>query len=125
MSFDWTEYLNLAQELVGQPTSLASREARLRTAISRAYYAAFCESRNHLRDKEGRQIPPEGTVHRYVRDEFKSSADKLRKQIGHDLDRLRSDRNKADYDDTVTGLDAISKVDLALAGRVISLLAKL
>lgn len=27
MSFDWAEYLNLAQELVGQPVNPAGREA--------------------------------------------------------------------------------------------------
>lgn len=125
MSFDWAEYLNLAQELAGQAVSLAGQEARLRAAISRAYYAAFCKSRNHLRDKEGHQIPSGGRAHQYVRDEFKRSGDRLRKQIGYDLERLRSDRNRADYDDSVTNLDVLTVVDLALAGRVISTLGRL
>ena len=41
MSFDWLEYLSLAHELVGLSPGAASHEARLRSAISRAYYAAF------------------------------------------------------------------------------------
>lgn len=125
MSFDWSEYLNLALELAGQAASPAGQEARLRTAISRAYYGAFCKGRNHLRDKDGRRIPSGGQVHQYVRDEFKKSTDKLRKQIGHNLDRLRSDRNKADYDDSAARLDAMIKADLALAGKVISTLGRL
>ena len=61
MNFDWSEYLNLAQELAGRPTSLSNEEARLRSAISRAYYAAFCKARNHLRDNENLLIsPPKG-----------------------------------------------------------------
>ena len=41
MSFDWSQYLNLAKELAGQATIPAEQEARLRDAISRSYYAAF------------------------------------------------------------------------------------
>lgn len=51
MSFDWSEYLNVAKELAGVETSAASQEAKLRAAITRAYYAAFIKARNHLRDK--------------------------------------------------------------------------
>ena len=123
MSFDWSEYLNLAQELAGQTVSPAGQEARLRAAVSRAYYAVFCKSRNYLRD-EGRQVPSRD-VHRYVRDEFKRSADRLRKQIGYDLDRLRSDRNKADYNDNVVNLDKMVSADLALANKIIHTLAQL
>ncbi|HID61452.1 MAG TPA: HEPN domain-containing protein [Anaerolineae bacterium] len=120
MSFDWSEYFALAQELVGQATSPSSQEARLRSAISRAYYAAFCKARNYLRDREGHSIPRGGQVHRYVRNQFKKSSDKVRKEVGENLNRLRKDRNKADYDDTVTRLPAITRKTLKLAGRVIS-----
>ncbi len=60
MSFDWSEYLNLAQELAGKATTPASQEAKLR-AISRAYYAAFVQARNFLRDRDGLTIPREST----------------------------------------------------------------
>ena len=85
MSFDWSEYLTVAQELASQTTAASMRkstirmklrhvisrayyaafrkarnrssdEAKLRCAISRAYYAAFRKARNHLRDKEGRSV---------------------------------------------------------------------
>jgi len=42
MSFDWSEYLDIARELAGQATASSSAEAKKRCAISRAYYAAFC-----------------------------------------------------------------------------------
>ena len=41
MSFDWSQYLNLAKELAGQATIPAEQEARLRDAISRSYYLEF------------------------------------------------------------------------------------
>jgi len=125
MSFDWSEYLNLAQELAGQATMPATQEAKLRSAISRAYYAAFCKARNHLRDKERLAIPSGGKAHLYVRDQFKNSLDSSRKRIGHNLDRLRIDRNKVDYDDSVTGLFSMTNADLRLAKRVISVLGSL
>jgi len=125
MSFDWSEYLNLAQELAGQATGPSSQEAKWRSAISRAYYAAFCEARNHLRDKERHSIPRGVEIHRYVRNQFKKSPDRVRKEVGENLNRLRIDRNKADYDDTVAGLSADTKKALKLAERIISKLGSL
>lgn len=125
MNFDWSQYLNLAQELAGQATTSTIQEAKLRSATSRAYYAAFCRARNHLRDKERHLIPPGGQAHRYVQEQFKRSPDKLRNQIGHHLNRLRIDRNKADYDDSVTGLFSMTQGDLALAERIVHWLDRL
>ncbi len=45
MSFDWSEYLTLAQELVAALPETATpqaKEAKLRCATSRAYYAVWC-----------------------------------------------------------------------------------
>ncbi len=125
MSFDWLAYLNLAQELAGQATSRSNREAKLRSAISRAYYSVFCQARNHLRDKEGHSIPFGMNPHEYVRDQFVKSADKARKGVGVNLNRLRIDRNKADYDDTVAGLSATTKKSLRRAKQIISQLRSL
>jgi len=125
MKFDWSEFLDLAQALAKQTVAPSWQEAALRSAVSRAYYAAFCKARNHLRDREGHRIPATGRAHQYVRDKFKKSPDKTRKRIGSDLDRLRSDRNRVDYDDVVLALDAMTNIDLVLAGRVISILGKL
>ena len=120
IKFDWSEYLNLAENLAGQADNLISEETKLRCSISRAYYAAFCKARNYLRDIEGVSIPQSGKSHKIVIDNFKKSTDKTRKKIGINLDRLRIDRNKADYDDIVEGLLSMTKVDLKLAQNVIS-----
>ncbi len=71
MSFDWSEYLKLAQELAGPSTLHATPEARQRAAIRRAYYAAFCKCRNYLRDEKEHRVPLGGRAHQFVRDEFK------------------------------------------------------
>lgn len=126
MSFDWTEYLDLAQQLAGSvATASIGTEAKYRAAISRAYYAAFCKSRNYLRDIDGTPIPKSGDAHRFVKNEFKSSADTVRQSIGKDLDRLRIERNKADYDDVVASMTATTKFALSLAQNIISGLGKL
>ncbi|MDE2322979.1 MAG: hypothetical protein KGL31_13920 [candidate division NC10 bacterium] len=125
MSFDWVEYLFLAHQLTGQAVNPTDHEARLRTAVSRAYYAAFCKSRNHLRDREGSRIPHGVEAHQHVRDVFKRSNDRGWRQIGQNLDRLRIDRNKVDYDDSIAGLDAMTCADLVLADKVIAALGRL
>ena len=124
MSFDWSQYLNLAKELAGQATGPAGPEARSRSALSRAYYALLCLARNHLRDKEGLSIP-RNKVHTYVIEQFKDSPDSTRSQFGHDLDRLRWDRNKADYDDYFPRFDYIATLDMLLAEQLLITLAKL
>jgi len=47
MSFNWSEYLGLAQQLAGKAPISATRESRLRSAIIRGYYAAFIQARNY------------------------------------------------------------------------------
>jgi uncharacterized protein (UPF0332 family) len=85
MSFDWSEYLIVAQELANQTRASSKTrskikvkllnainrayyvtfrkvrkrsldEAKLRCSISRAYYAAFRKARNHLRDKDSQPL---------------------------------------------------------------------
>lgn len=122
MTFDWLEYLRLAQELAGQVVSPPNQEAKLRSSVSRAYYAAFCMARNYLRDIEGYSIPLGVEAHTYVRDEFKRSSDRVRRKIGNNLDRLRIYRNEVDYDDSVTGLSSTVTMTLMLAQQVTSML---
>lgn len=109
MSFDWSEYLKLAQELEEQAkksSSAAYQEAKLRSAMSRAYYAAFCLARDHLRykDKISEPNPLINThnlrvnIHRYVREKFQESNDAMRQDIGHKLEWMCDNRNAADYD---------------------------
>jgi len=125
VSFDWSEYLNLAQEMAGLAVGPSSQDAKLRSAVSRAYYAAFCKARNHLRDKEGHRIPPSGDAHIYVREQFQNSTDRLRRGMGSTLNRLRIDRNKVDYDDVVKRLPSMTTSVLRQAARVISDLGRL
>ncbi len=124
MSFDWSDYLKLANELAPRPINAATQEAKLRCAISRAYYANYCKARNHLRDNEG-QVIPAHDAHRYVIDILLNSTERKRRDLGKDLNRLRIDRIKADYYDEFNGVAAQTEVVLMLAEKVISKLDSL
>ena len=119
MSFNWEEYLHLAEELTGITNSLAGEEARLRSTISRAYYAAFIRARNYLRIHQDIDLPRNGDVHRYVREYFDRSSNELHRMIANDLARLRISRNRADYDDIMTQLPVLARMSLKLAARVL------
>jgi len=125
MTFDWAEYLSLAKKLAHQAGANPEQEACKRSAVSRAYYAAFVRARNYLRDNEAVNIPPNGQAHRIVRKRFQTSPSLERTTIGQYLDRLRRDRNRADYDDHFPELSSSVMDDLERAERVLSTLCEL
>jgi uncharacterized protein (UPF0332 family) len=119
MSFNWSEYLTLAQQLAGKAHISASQESRLRSAISRAYYAAFIQARNYLQEQDGMTIPLLES-HKFVINQFKNSSDPVRQLIGNNLKRLRDNRNKADYHNTFALLPLVTRQTLRLAAKVIA-----
>jgi len=74
MSFDWSEYLNLANKLVQAKSTPSADEACQRTAISRAYYAAYCLVRNLARDRGWVTLIGGARDHAIVKNHFKNSA---------------------------------------------------
>lgn len=103
MSFDWADFLTFADALVRDPKSPGPEEASLRSAISRAYYAAFHVARNFGWDRREFTLTGTGHDHWLVMNYFRSSPDRTRRKIGVDLDRLYDNRTSADYDDVLTG----------------------
>jgi len=126
MSFAWTDFLTLAGALVRDPSSPGPEEASLRSAISRAYYAAFRVARNLGRDR-GEFTPTEtGRDHWLVRQHFISSSDRTRQKIGLDLDRLYDYRTSADYDDVLAGRPiSLAQSSVAMARDVLNALNSL
>jgi uncharacterized protein (UPF0332 family) len=152
MSFDWSDYLIIAQELASQTTVSSNTrsnikvqllnvinrtfrkartrsldEAKLRCAISRAYYGAFRKARNHLRDKDHQ--PPNALLqrntHQNVINLFNRSSDVNRLMIAQFLKDLRAARNKADYDDAVPHLPGLTMTALLQSEQVLDLLKTL
>ena len=99
--FDWHQYLDLANNLVESPR--AAVEAGARTAVSRAYYAAFHHSRLTLERELSEQFGPPN-IHGKV-------ISRLRERSGgaglvRTLVRLREKRVHADYyDDPALSLE--------------------
>src|SRR4051812_23512417 len=99
MSFIWSEYLDLARELAGAPGIIGSEEAKLRSAISRAYYAAHRTAVQVTQSKD--QYVPSGSgtsVHLHLIG-FLQSSIKPGQDVAIDLEALRRMRGRAGYQD--------------------------
>ncbi len=126
MSFEWADYLDLAKDLYALPASPGPEEAALRTATSRAYYAAL-----HLASQRAQAegyIPTfSGDDHQAISRHFRQlNADHVRKKIASDLDRMRQSRNQADYDLTLKQTPrAMADLTIKSAEQTISALASL
>ncbi len=97
--FRWSSYLDLARELSERPNA---SEASLRSAISRAYYAAFHAARRVLLAK-GVQIPDHGDAHGRIWHECRSRQGRELRPVGIKGRALRDDRDSADYEDSFHG----------------------
>jgi uncharacterized protein (UPF0332 family) len=86
------DFLELADTLCTEIT-----EAAWRTAVSRAYYAAFHTARQLLRQC-GFAVPPADQAHAYLWLRLANSGHPDVQRAGNDLSILRHIRNWADYD---------------------------
>lgn len=73
-------------------------EADWRSAISRAYYAAFHVARHLLADLNF-TIPRADRAHQYLIFRLSNCGEPVVEQAGRDLETLRRLRNRADYDE--------------------------
>lgn len=91
MIFDWSKYLDLASCITGEPA--ADAEASYRTAISRAYYAAFCTARDYVSKKNNTSYNSD--AHRRVRTDLEKAASQ---KLANQLRTIMDMRHKADYE---------------------------
>jgi uncharacterized protein (UPF0332 family) len=94
-------YLDLAKALVAQVKASTclpgtNGEAECRSAISRAYYAAFHVAQA-LFDTLGIEVPDSGTCHTLVQHGLNNSGDSALVETGSRLGTLYSERRRADY----------------------------
>ena len=116
---DETGFLELADEL-----STGSRQADWRTAISRAYYAAFHKARTIL-EQGGFHVPDAERAHAYLWLRLSNCDHPDVNSAGARLTRLRKMRNWADYDfdRPLDGDTALEQVGVAL--EIVQLLHQL
>jgi len=111
------DFLTLAQTLLA-----ASSEAAWRSAVSRAYYAAFHVARELL-DSMGFAVPRGERAHAHLWLRLSNCGDPQMATTGAALNSLRQDRNFADYDllRPLTQANAVRSV--RMAEQTVSLLA--
>lgn len=96
--FDWNLYFALARklkELAENESSL--QEAYIRSAVSRAYYAAFGRAKRFAESKLGFKAKQGASDHKELRDCLKHNS--YAGEAGW-LDDLRHWRNSCDYDES-------------------------
>jgi len=106
---NWRDFLALAGRL-----STGTTEADWRTAVSRAYYAAFHVARRLLADLKF-NVPRADRAHQYLVFRLSNSGESAVEQAGRDLETLRRLRNRSDYDEApaLTQPQAAAAVQLA------------
>jgi uncharacterized protein (UPF0332 family) len=90
---NWRDFLQLATRLAAGTT-----EADWRTAVSRAYYAAFHVARSLIADSKF-IVPRADRAHRYLVFRLSNSGEPIVEQAGRDLETLRRLRNRSDHDE--------------------------
>jgi hypothetical protein len=118
--FNWFDYFNLAEELLQH-----EGEAYQRSAVSRAYYAVYCNARNRLQ-LGGEYAPQEDeTEHTHVWNTFRRGPERERIQIGELGHRLRERRNMVDYEDYIERLSDVVDDAMIRAHRIRAVLERL
>ena len=107
------DFLAVAQRLLTEPD-----EASWRTAVSRAYYAAFHAGREFFVGIRF-QVPHSERAHAYLWLRLQNCKDGLLKTAGSDLHDLREKRNKADYDFRLPLAQNLAADLTRVAGRII------
>lgn len=125
MSFDGSEFFTLAQDLAKNATGTPTEEARLRSAISRAYYASFLKSRDFWRHKKHEYVSSGGTAHGEVQDLFINSTDTTYQDVGSKLQQLYKCRRSADYDLRFNSLPSVTIACLRWAKEILAALPML
>ena len=128
IDFSWEDYLALANELCDASNS----EAKLRSSISRAYYASYCCARNYMVINDHQKIPDNESKHVFVMRYFGgyvpgSKKTRQRSKIYLQLDRMRIRRGDADYENKYPAANLIilcsdAKKTISESERVISIL---
>jgi len=119
MNFNWLEFLALAEELQNRID-----EASKRTAVSRAYYAIFCYTRNYAEKYLGFRAMKGPEDHSQLR-KFFSSKGPTGRSIADKLRDLHKWRKQCDYDDFIDNLDFQVKSAILTAKKVIQELSKI
>lgn len=118
--FDWSDFLRIAIELAASTTD----EAAQRTAIGRAYYAAYGRASEHLLARG--LLAPRAMSHHNVWSAFRSRSNQDDVDVWTNGIFLKEQRQKADYRRTFQGsLTQAAQDAIERATAVLNLLDRL
>ena len=131
MTFEWRHLLDLAEELSKADVREelpeqdgGFRQAALRSAVSRAYYAAYHTVREYLRNA-GRGEPPRGDSHTWVWRQL-DRRQRLEGRIQREGFNLLKARKSADYElDPGVNWPEQTEFGVATSRRILELVAQL
>lgn len=113
---DGRDFYTLAQQL-----ALRTTEAAWRSAVSRAYYAAFHVARQLMEDL-GFTVPRVDRAHGHLWLRLSNCGDSQVQHAGANLNDLRRDRNWADYDLARPMRQAVVRRSLLVVPQIIRVL---
>lgn len=117
-SFSWSQFLDLADQLQS-----GGDEARFRTAVSRAYYAAFQAAKAYVARTYG--LRGKGNIHDQTWNTLAGSMQPDEHLIGQWGGDLKRKRCRADYDLSPPVTSTIAMQAIAEARKVRDKLSKL
>ena len=125
---DGRRLLILAQKLVegvaaGTPLTAGDGAPECRSAVSRAYYAAFLVAAAFL-DRIGFAVENSPGAHVAVQYALNNSGDEPLRDVARDLSILHKDRRKADYEMKDARAEALANAELVVE-RAASAIARL
>jgi len=119
MAFDWREFLDLAKALQSSFRASHLVEAASRSAVSRAYYAAFCHARNYAERHFGFRRTGKGKDHGLLRKHLGRQGPAWKK-LADNLGDLHEWRKMCDYDDVVANLHIIVPEAITTAENIMN-----
>lgn len=129
MSYEWGEFLTLAEALESNPELPGPREAALRSATSRAYYAAFHGAQElACRDGFDPGVAAGGShqaLQSYFRGWPRSEHQQIAKKLALELNRLHGHRIRADYEPSLgrTRPESLAAQALSMARTILDYLS--
>jgi hypothetical protein len=112
MPFEWKQFVDVSRHLQQEVAQgKANAEGLQRSAVSSAYYGAFCHARNYAVMYLGYKVKGFGDDHGALRAHLKKSR---RGGDAQRLDSLRQWRNDADYADELPWASVAAVVEQAI-----------
>lgn len=118
-AFTWKDYLEIARKLQANQFENLS-EASLRSAVSRAYYAAFHHAQDWLKKQPGQHyFSEDAKAHDEVINDLKRCHYTT---ISDELFYLKRFRRKCDYELEVYNLERIARTAISQSDHIITTL---